>query len=141
MQALGVPIVHRQIGPRNAHAVIASVVDHHIGLGWHVAVDALRASAARRMLVMRGDVEFLRQMALCTQGVALGAQLCGVRFMTVRTDDAGLVHGALKERVVLEHLAVDLPVRVVLPRHQETWQSRIEERRVGRQSLGEKMPS
>src|ERR1019366_6492228 len=93
------------------------------------------------MPMMRGDVEFFRQMALGTQGVAFGAQLCGMRLMTVGTDDAGLMHGALKEGVVLEHLAVDLAVRMIKPRLQESRQSHIEERSVRRQSIGEKLPS
>lgn len=79
---------HRQVGSRDAHAVIAAVVHHHIILGWHVAADALRPGATRRMFMMRGDIELFRQMALGAQGVALGAQLCGVRFMAVGTDNA-----------------------------------------------------
>src|SRR5450756_1917182 len=86
---------HRQIWPRDAYAVIASVVHHHIVLRWHVAVDALRAGGARRMPMMRGDVEFFRQVALGAQGIAFSAQLCGVWFMTIGTDDAGFMHGAL----------------------------------------------
>ena len=121
--------------------MIAPVVHHHVILGWHVAADALCAGATRRMLVMGGDVEFFRQVALGTQSVAFGAQLCGVRFVAVRADDAGLVHRALKEGVVLEHFTVDLPVRMILPRHQEARQSRIEEWSIGSQSLGEKMSS
>jgi hypothetical protein len=121
--------------------VIAPVVHHHVILGWHVAADTLRAGATGRMLVVGGDVEFLRQVALGTQSVAFGAQLCSVRFVAVRADDTGLVHRALKEGVVLEDFTVDLPVRMILPRHQEARQRRIEERSVGSQSLGEKMSS
>ena len=43
---------HRQIRPWHAHAVIAAVVHHHVVFGWHMAVDAPRAGAGGRMLVM-----------------------------------------------------------------------------------------
>ena len=77
--------------------MIAPVVHHHVRLRWHVAIDALRASGAWRMLMMRGDVEPIRQVALRTQGVALSTQLCSVRLMAIGADDASLVHGALNK--------------------------------------------
>src|SRR5450759_270911 len=107
--------------------MIAPVMHHHVRLRWHMAIDALCAGASRRMLVMRGDVELFRQVALGTQGAAFSAQLCGVRFMTIGADDAGFMHGALKKGVILEHLAVDLSVRMIKPWLQESRQSHIEE--------------
>ena len=108
---------HRQVGARNAHAVIAPVVDDHVILRRHMAVDALRAGAAGRMMMMRSDVELFRQVALGAQSIALGTQLCGVRFMTVRAGDPGGMHAALQERAVFVHLAVDLPVGVIMTRY------------------------
>ena len=61
--------------------------------------------------------------------------------MAVGTDDAGLVHGALKKGIILEHLAVDLPVRVIKPRLQESRQCQIKKWGIWRQSSGEKLPS
>ena len=78
----------RQIGPRNAKAVIAPPIHDHVGLRRHVAVDALRAGAARLVVVMLGDVELRRHVALRAQRVALGAQRQAVRIVAVRAGDA-----------------------------------------------------
>ena len=49
-----------EVGPRHLEAVIVARVDHHVGLGRHVAVDALAAGLARRVVVVLGHVERAR---------------------------------------------------------------------------------
>ena len=56
-------------------AVIVARVDHHVGLGRHVAVDTLAAGLARRVVVVLGRVERAGEVALAADGVAFGAEL------------------------------------------------------------------
>ena len=74
-----------EVRPRHLEAVIVARVDHHVGLGRHVAVDALAAGLARRVVVVLGHVERAGQVALAADGVALGAQLQAVRLVAVRS--------------------------------------------------------
>ncbi len=120
---------HRQVGPRDADGVIPPRIDHHVGLGGHVAVDTLGAGAAGLVVDMGRHVELRRQMALGAQRVALGAQLQAVRLVAVGAGDTCGVHAALQERAIFEDLAVDLSVRVIEARLQIRGEIGIEKRR------------
>ncbi len=127
----------RQIRARHAQAVIAPVVDDHIGLGGHMAVDALRARAARLVMGVGGDVELGWQMALRAKRIAFGPQGEAMRLMAVRAGDAGMMHAALQERAIFEHLAVDLPVGMIEAGLQQRRQIGVEEGRSDRRILGD----
>ena len=66
LKASGKKRRHRPVGTRKPDAVIAPRVDYHVILRRHMAVDALRAGAARQVMMVRRQVEFLRQVALRT---------------------------------------------------------------------------
>src|SRR5580698_6415272 len=82
----------RQIGPWHTPAVIASCIHHHIGLCRHVAVHALRTGASRRVMIMLGDIEFRRKMALCAEAVSDRPQLEAVWLVAIRAGDPRPVH-------------------------------------------------
>src|SRR2546427_12844776 len=109
-------------------------MDDHVGLCRHMAVDALRAGTAGSVMVMLSDVEFWRHVALSAQPIAIGAQLESVRVMAIGTDNACVMHTALHERAVFEHLAVDLPVGMIQPGLEEAGKIEVEERRARRRT-------
>jgi hypothetical protein len=118
----------RQVGPRHAEAVIAPHVDDRIGLGRHVAVDALRGGAARLVVMVLGRVEFRGHVALGAQRIAAGAQLRAARVVAIGAGDPGVRHAALQERAVFVDLAVDLPVGVIEARLKQRRTVGVEER-------------
>jgi hypothetical protein len=93
--------------------VIAPLVDHHVGFRGHVAIDALCAGAALLVMMMLRDIEFRRQMALRAEPIALLAERQTVRLMAIGAGDSGMIHAALDERAIFEHLAVDLPIGMI----------------------------
>ena len=93
--------------------MIAPVVHHHVGFRGHVAIDALGTGAALRVMMMLRDIEFRRQMALRAEPIALRAERQTVRLMAIGAGDAGMIHAALDERAIFEHLAVDLPIGMI----------------------------
>ena len=130
---------HRQVGPRHAEAVIAPLVDDHVGLRRHVAVDALRAGAARLVMGDAPRTSNFAGMWHCAQSALPSARSCrAVRLVAVRAGDAGMVHPALQERAVFEHLAVDLAVGMVQARLQQRRQVGVEEWRADRRVLGDR---
>ena len=59
-----------EIRPWDAKAVVAAIVDNHIGMLGHVAVDAL--NFAKLMFMMFVRVVFGQLMTLTAEGVAIG---------------------------------------------------------------------
>src|SRR5690606_15168367 len=53
----------RQVRTRHAQTMIAAIVDDHVRLGPHMAIDAVAACDAGRMMVMCRGIESARQMA------------------------------------------------------------------------------
>ena len=102
-----------EIRPRNAQAVIASRIDHHVRCGRHVAADACRPRARNLMMVMGGRVVLRRQVAGRAHCVALGAQLSAVRVVTIAARHAARLHPALQERPPDVHLIALLSVGMV----------------------------
>jgi hypothetical protein len=103
----------REIGTGDADAVVAPVVHSHVGFRGHMAIDALRTGAALRVMMVFRDIEFRWQMALRAEPIALLAERQTVRLMTIGTGDTGMIHAALDERAIFEHLAVDLPIGMI----------------------------
>ena len=116
----------RQIGTRDADAVIAARIDDHVGLGRHVAGDALRAGAAGRVVMVLDVSNFAGRWHCAQRALPSARRSRRVRVVAVGAGDAGAVHAALQERAVFEHLAVDLAVGVI--------KAGLEQRRAGRQS-------
>ena len=108
--------------------MIAPVVHHHVGFRGHVAIDALRAGAARLVMMMFLDIEFRRQMALRAEPIALRAERQTVRLMAIGAGDASMIHATLDERAVFEHFAVDLPVGMIEAGLKQSGQIGIEKR-------------
>ena len=125
---VGRPDRRREIGPRDANAVIAPVVHPHVGFRGHVAIDALRTGAALRVMMMLRDIEFCRQMALRAEPIALRAERQTMRLMAIGAGDAGLIHAALDERTIFEHFAIDLPIGMIEAGLKQGRQIGIEER-------------
>src|SRR6516165_8282132 len=105
----------RQVGTRDAEAVIVPVVDHHIGALRHVAGRAGERRARAFMAVMRGGRVFLRRVTLRADAVAGRAQLRRVRLVTIAAGDTGSEHPALLERAVIVDLVLHLAIGVIEP--------------------------
>jgi hypothetical protein len=120
----------RQVGTRDAQAVVLAGMDHHVVLRRHVAGHALGALAAGLVVVVPGGVEFGGVVAARTQRIALGTQLQGMRLMTVHARDAVLVHPALQEGAPDVNLLALLTVGVVVGRGQHGQPVAVFERRV-----------
>src|SRR5205807_10665112 len=71
--------LRRQIRPWNTKAVIAPSIHDHVGLRWHMAVDALRPAAAGLVMVVLSGVELGGQVAWTAEPGALRAQHEAVR--------------------------------------------------------------
>ena len=102
-----------QVRTRHSQAVVAARIDHHVGGLRHVARHALGSGCAGLVEVMRWVVEFLRQVAATTQGVALVVKPQAVRLMTIAAGDSLHVHLALQERAINVDLLEDLAVIMV----------------------------
>ena len=109
------PQVHAQVRPRDPQAVVAAGVDLHVRGLRHVALDAQRSRRVRLMVMVGRSVVLAGRML-----VARGADLVGrvlqlrrMRIVAVGAADAPMVHLALDERRILEHLVQDLAVGVV----------------------------
>ena len=109
--------------------MIAPVVNHHVGLRGHMAIDALGACAAWLMMMMFRDIEFRRQMALRAEPIALFAERQTMRLMAIGTGDTCMIHTALDERAIFEHFAIDLTIGMIEARFEQCWQIGIEKRR------------
>ena len=94
-----------------------------------MAIDALCAGAALRVMMMFRDIEFRRQMALRAEPIALRAERQTVRLMAIGAGDAGMIHAALDERAIFEHFAVDLPIGMIEAGLKQRGQIGIEESR------------
>ncbi|MNO62954.1 hypothetical protein D3C76_536390 [compost metagenome] len=142
----------RKVRAWDAQAVIATRVDHHVGLGRHVAVDALRPRRVDRMVMVRFTVVVpglqagearqrrLAVMTLQAEAVTLDFYLGGMRVVTVATADPGGEHLALGERAVFIDFAVDLTIGVVEAGAQRGWQALIQLRMPRQQADAESLP-
>lgn len=101
------------MGSQSSAIFLALNVDDHAGLGRHVTVDALRAGAAGRGMMVLRHVEFGGHVTLGAKRIAVGPQLGTVRIVAIGAGDPGVMHAALQERAVLIDLAVYLPVGVI----------------------------
>ena len=105
----------REIGPRDAQAVIVPAIDHHVGAGRHVARRAGERRIGALVVVMRRGRVLVGRMALQADAVARKPQLGAVRLVAVAAGDAGREHLALLERAVVVDLVEHLPVGMVEP--------------------------
>ena len=128
---------HRLVGTRHTHAVVAAIVDDHVGGLRHVAVHALSARRAQCVMMVRRRVVLARSMTLAAHGVAFDAQLLRVRVMAVAAGDTLAVHPALQPRTPDEDFVALLAVDVIQPRHHQRRQVVIHERRAGAVALGD----
>ena len=80
---------------RHVKTVVTPIVDHHVGSGWHVAVNALCARGFRVMLMVRLGIVLLRQMTLAAERIAFGLELLRVGVVTVTAGHSLGVHPAL----------------------------------------------
>jgi hypothetical protein len=78
-----------------------------------MAINALRTGATLLVMVMFCNIEFRWQMALRAEPITLLAERQTVRLMTIGAGDAAMIHAALDERTIFEHLAVDLPIGMI----------------------------
>ena len=101
---IGAARTHREIRPRDAHAVVAAVIHTHVGLRGHMTVDTSAPRGRLLMSMMGGVVVGARQMTLGTHAIAFHHQLIAVRVMTVTAHHPRLMHLALDERTVNVHL-------------------------------------
>ena len=104
-----------QIGTRYAKAVVATVVDDHVGARPHVAVDAAGLLGLMACVVFRGECR--RHVTLGTDlvGSGPGHELVRMRVVAVGAGHARAIHAALQERAVHVHLVENLPVREIEP--------------------------
>jgi hypothetical protein len=149
LQALGVSIVPAEVGPRDAEAVVRSVIDAHVIAAGHVALLALGAGADLEQhlpgagfdrfplfprffvkVVVLGVVDG-RLVALEAQRVALADALCAVHIVAVAAAHALFVHLALHEGAVNIDLVKDLPVREIISLGQQLRNGIIEEVDIG----------
>jgi hypothetical protein len=68
------------------------------------------------MVMVLGGVENLGLVTAGAKRVGLRVDFAAMRVVTVSAGDTGLVHFALYERPMHEHLILDLPVGVVKAR-------------------------
>src|SRR6516164_9690821 len=85
----------RYIRPRYSKAVVMPLIDHHVGADGHMAGCAANLRRYTLVPAVRGDLIFIRGMALQANAVARGAQSCGMRFVAIAAGDAGREHLAL----------------------------------------------
>src|SRR5262249_55865594 len=106
----------RQVGTRDAEAVIVPAVDHHIGALRHVAG---RAGEPRAPPFIAGGgpppVVFSARVPLHAEAVAGRAHRGRVRLVAVAAGDAGREHLALLERAVIVDLVLHLAIGVIEP--------------------------
>ena len=140
--------LHREVRPRHAEAVVGPRVDHHVILRGHVAARALRAGAARRMVVMRFGVVVLprqrrkarvagRLVASRAQRIAVGPQAEPMRVVAIGAAHALRVHPALQERAPDVDLVLLLAVGVVEALAQQRRMIVVEERLARKFGVGE----
>ena len=133
------PHRYRQVGTRDAEAVVAARVDLHVGPRRHVATHAARSRGVLRVeVVFRRVVTGGRQrrkpldrrlpVALQTDPVAFGAQPEAVRIVAVRTAHASGVHSTLNERSPHVDLVLNLAIGVVQPRVESGRQEVVQKR-------------
>ena len=106
--------LYRQVRPRNAEAVISTLIDNHICPSWHVTFDALRARRSWFVKMMLRRIVLLCGMALHTKVVAGGTKLETMRFVTIAAGHPGMEHPALDERAVFVVLLFYLPIGEVM---------------------------
>jgi len=128
----------RQVGPRDAEAVIVAPVDHHIGALRHVAGRAGERGARAFMAVMGGSRVFLRRVTLHADAVTGGARLRCVRLVAIAAGDAGSEHPALLERAVIVDLIAHLPVGLIEPAREQRDDVGVGERAAGHPILGKR---
>src|SRR3954453_6628126 len=85
----------REIGPRNAQAVIVPAVDHHVGVGRHVAGRASERRTGALMAMMRYGRVLVGRMTLQAHAVARQPERSAVWLMAVAAGDARREHLAL----------------------------------------------
>jgi hypothetical protein len=124
----------RDIGTGDAECVVAPPIHAHVGHRWHVAGDAFRPRATRRVPMMLRHIEARGQVALRADGIALRAQATAVRVMAVGADDTGALHAALREGSPFEDLALDLAIRMIVARRQQHRRVSAEEARAGQRA-------
>lgn len=74
----------------------------------------MRASTAGRMPMMFRHIKACRQMALCADRIAFGAQRTAMRVMAISANHAGALHAALHEGSPFEYLTLNLAIGVIL---------------------------
>src|SRR5262249_2497955 len=117
----------RQVGSRNAKAVIVPGVDNHVGADRHVTGRA----GERRICTFMAAVSCGRilpgRMALQAHAIAGNTKRWTMRLLAVAAGDAGGVHLALFERAIGIDLIEHLPISMIEPLRE-----RLDEVRVGK---------
>ena len=102
----------RKVGTRNADAVIAPVIDTHVGSLRHVAFYATCARAPHRMEVVGWRVE-VALVTLEAKRIPRELELHRMRIVAVGASHVGMKHFALNVGAVDINLLVDLAVVVI----------------------------
>jgi hypothetical protein len=103
----------RQVGTRDAEAVIVPPVDDHIGALRHVAGRAGEGPTYRLMMVVRSRRVPVGGVALHADAIPGRAKFCGVRLVAIAAGDAGRKHLALLERAVIVDLVPHLAIGMI----------------------------
>src|SRR4051812_20742798 len=103
----------REIRSRDPQTVIVPRIDHHVGRRRHMTTHTGGAGALHLVVMMSRRIVLRRSMTRCAGGVAVGAQLSGVRVVTVAAGHTAGVHLTLQERAVVVHFVALLSVGVV----------------------------
>src|SRR5437899_3159457 len=95
---------HRQIGTRDAEAVIVAPIDDHVGASRHVARRAAKRRVSTRMVMMRHGRVLVRRVTLQAHTITGSTKLCAVRLMTIAAGDSCREHLALLEWGIIVRL-------------------------------------
>src|SRR6266404_3531238 len=87
--------LYRQVGARNADAVISARIDNHVSARWHVAFDASRARRSDFVEMMFRRIVLLCGVTPHTNVVAALTEHRTVWLVTIAARYAGMEHPAL----------------------------------------------
>jgi len=103
----------RQIGTRNAEAMVVATIDDHVSVGGHVAGGACEGSGRLGMTTVGRCSVLVGGMTIQTNAVTGSAQLSAVGVVAIAAGHARCEHLALLEGAVIVNLVAHLPIRIV----------------------------
>ena len=110
---VGAANLDADVGPGNTHAVIPTLINPHINLLRHMAVNALSTLTWTQMPMMIWRIKPIRIVTLAAQAIAFRSQLVAMRLMTISANNTSIIHLALDERAVHIYFVENLSVRVI----------------------------